>query len=58
LTAEHVFVLAQRYRADPEGVSAVIVASTVISTVTLPFLAWPVLESSTLATLLLIAECN
>jgi predicted permease len=43
-SAGHIFVLAQRYRADPERVSAVIVASTVISVVTVPFVAWLVLE--------------
>ena len=43
-SAGHLFVLAQRYRADPERVSAVIVASTVISVVTVPFVAWLVLE--------------
>jgi predicted permease len=43
-SAGHIFVLAQRYRADPERVSAVIVASTVISVVTVPFVAWLVLD--------------
>ena len=43
-SAGHIFVLAQRYRADPEHVSAVIVASTVISVVTVPFVAWLVLD--------------
>lgn len=43
-SAGHIFVLAQLYRADPERVSAVIVASTVISVVTVPFIAWLVLE--------------
>ena len=31
------YVLAQRYAADPEHISAAIVLSTVISTVTVPF---------------------
>ena len=43
-SAGHIFVLAQRYRADPDRVSAVIVASTVISVVTVPFVAWLVLN--------------
>ena len=43
-SAGHIFVMAQRYRADPDRVSAVIVASTVISVVTVPFVAWLVLE--------------
>ena len=43
-SAGHIFVMAQRHRADPDRVSAVIVASTVISVVTVPFVAWLVLE--------------
>ena len=37
-------VLTQRYRADPERVSAVIVTSIVISDVTVPLVAWLVLD--------------
>lgn len=42
-SAGNIYVLAQRYGADPERVSGAIVASTVMSVVTVPFVAWLVL---------------
>ena len=38
------YVLAQRYAADAEHISAAIVLSTVISTITVPFVAWLILR--------------
>ena len=45
-SAGNIYVLAQRYDADPQRVSAAILLSTLVSVVSFPCVAWLALDSS------------